>query len=433
MKPLFPLVQEFETQSRYAMYQTQEDLLEPMRSSARLGSQVLTSLRQFGIDDVVLRFTSGWLELMGNLRLTHTRPSFDISSVFSEDRTVTVREDIVTATPFATLLHFSKVGLRVPQPRVLVVAPMSGHFATLLRGTIRTLLQDHDVYVADWHSARDVELSAGPFGMDAYARHLIDFLAEIGPGAHIVAVCQPCVAALTAVARMSEDRDANTPISMTLMAGPIDTRVNPTDVNRLAMSKPLSWFKQKLITTVPSRYKGADRRVYPGFLQLAAFIAMNQARHVGTFGKLVTSRTKGDAGAAETIRSFYNEYLACADLPEEFYLETVDQIFQRHALPRGELMFEGRVVKPSEVVRTFLLTVEGERDDICAVGQTLAAQELCSSLKPIFRRHHVQTGVGHYGVFSGSRWEEETYPIVRESIFHAENQIGRRLPMNSLI
>ncbi len=419
---------EFRTELPYALYQTQEDLLEPWRGVARLGSKYMKSWKDFGFDDSLLRLTAGWLEVLGSTRLTHHRPAFEIKEVISEGRTVAVHEENVVSTPFATLVHFAKPDLTVPQPRVLVVAPMSGHFATLLRQTVKTLLADHDVFITDWHSARHIPLEAGPFGMDHYARHVIDFITELGPGSHVVAVCQPCVATLTAVARMSEDRDPCTPISMTLMAGPIDTQINPTGVNELAKSKPLAWFREKLITRVPARHAGAFREVYPGFTQIAAFVSMNSARHVGALNRQMVSRMRQDTETAEQISHFYEEYFAAADLPAEFYLETVDLVFQRHALPRGELMFEGRLVRPETIVRTLLLTVEGQRDDICAVGQTMAAQDLCSGLKPFLRHHHVQPGVGHYGVFSGHRWDEEIYPIVRRCIFQAEQEIGARLP-----
>ena len=419
---------EFRTELPYALYQTQEDLLAPWRSAARLGCQYLQNWKTLGVDDSLLRLSAAWLEVLGTTRLTHHRPPFAIGSVICEGRTMQVQEESILCTPFATLLHFAKPDLRTPQPRVLVVAPMSGHFATLLRNTVKTLLADHDVYITDWHSGRDIPLEAGPFGMDHYARHVIDFIQAIGAGSHVVAVCQPCVATLTAVARMSEDRDPCTPISMTLMAGPIDTQISPTGVNQLAKSKPLSWFHDQLITRVPARHAGASRAVYPGFLQIAAFVSMNQARHVGALNRQMVSRMKGDTETAEQILHFYAEYFAAADLPAEFYLETVDLVFQRHALPRGELMFEGRLVRPEAIVRTLLLTVEGQRDDICAVGQTMAAQDLCSSLKPFLRHHHVQPGVGHYGVFSGHRWEEEIYPIVRGCIFQAQHEIGARLP-----
>jgi poly(3-hydroxybutyrate) depolymerase len=326
-----------------------------------------------------------------------------------------VRESEAFATPFATLTRFAR-DVPAPGPRVLLVAPMSGHFATLLRDTVRTMVADHEVYVTDWHNARDVPWAAGRFGLDEYVAHLMTFLAELGPNTHVVAICQPCVAALAAVALMSEDGHPATPASLALLAGPIDCRVSPTAVNTLATSKPIEWFAHHLISTVPWRLKGAGRRVYPGFLQLTAFMSMNRERHVNTLRAYVAHVTQQQHELAATTRAFYREYCAVADLPAEFYLETVEQVFQRHVLPRGELQWRGRPVRPAAIRRTALLTVEGERDDICSVGQTLAAQDLCSGLRPYMRRHYVQAGVGHYGVFSGRRWQQQIYPLLRETI-----------------
>jgi polyhydroxyalkanoate depolymerase len=308
----------------------------------------------------------------------------------------------------------------VPQPRVLVIAPMSGHFATLLRGTVRTMLAEHDVYITDWHNPRDVSLSAGRFGFDEFVQHVIDFTDTIGQGTHLLAVCQPTVAALAAVALMAADDHPAQPASMTLMAGPIDTRVNPTRVNELAKSKPIEWFEQNLISAVPFGFQGAFRRVYPGFVQLNAFMAMNLERHLESFETMYHERSKGDPEKAEAIRAFYEEYFATMDLTADFYLETVDTVFQRHALPLHELEVRGRRVEPSKIRRTALFTVEGERDDICAVGQTLAAQDLCDRLRPYLKTHHVQTGVGHYGVFNGQRWERQIYPRIRAVIHDNE-------------
>jgi polyhydroxyalkanoate depolymerase len=303
-----------------------------------------------------------------------------------------------------------------PGPRVLIVAPMSGHFATLLRDTVQTMLADHDVYITDWHNARDVPLSAGRFGLDEYVGHIMDFLGVMGPGSHLMAICQPCVAALSAVAIMSEDAHPATPASMILMAGPIDCRIAPTAVNKLATDKPIEWFEKNLISTVPMRYGGAMRKVYPGFLQLSAFLNMNLERHISSFRGFFEDLVNNDKEKAEATRSFYREYFAVADLPAEFYLQTVSTIFQEHALPLGKLEWRSERVEPAAIRRTALLTVEGEKDDICALGQTLAAHELCSGLRPYRKKHHMQAGVGHYGVFSGRRWENQIYPIVRNII-----------------
>jgi polyhydroxyalkanoate depolymerase len=282
------------------------------------------------------------------------------------------------------------------------------------------MLAEHDVYITDWHNARDVALSHGGFGFDDYIQHLIDFLETMGPGAHIVAVCQPCVAALVATAVMAQSQNPAQPRSMTLMAGPIDTRVHPTKVNELANSKPMSWFEQNLIATVPFRFPGAFRRVYPGFVQLAAFMSMNIERHIKAHKELYENLAAGDIEKAEVTKSFYDEYFAVLDLSAEFYLETVRLVFQECALPLGTLTFQGDKVEPRAIRRTMLLTVEGERDDICAVGQTVAAHDLCSGLRPYLKRHHMQAGVGHYGVFSGHRWTGQIYPILRNVILSSE-------------
>ena len=293
---------------------------------------------------------------------------------------------------------------------------MSGHFATLLRDTVRTVLQDHDVVVTDWHNVRDVALAAGRFGLDEYTEHIMQFLAHMGPGSNLIAVCQPCVAALAAVALMSEDEHPATPASLTLMAGPIDCRISPTAVNKLATTKPMSWFEDKLIARVPWRHGGAGRRVYPGFVQLSAFMSMNKDRHLNAFKDCYQHLVDDEFDKAGVTRTFYEETMAVADLAADFYLETVDLVSQRHALPKGELTFRGRPVNPAAIRRTALITIEGERDDICAVGQTLAAQDLASSLLPYLRTHYVQPSVGHYGVFSGKRWQHQIYPLLRDVI-----------------
>ncbi|CAG4920533.1 hypothetical protein R69919_04834 [Paraburkholderia gardini] len=334
-----------------------------------------------------------------------------------DGKTINVIEEVTVATPFCSLLHFRKDHApALPQPRVLVIAPMSGHFATLLRGTVHTMLSEHDVYITDWHNPRDVPLSQGRFGFDEFVQTVIDFTEAVGEGVHLLAVCQPTVAALAAVALMAVDNNPAQPASMTLMAGPIDTRINPTRVNELAKSKPIEWFEQNLISAVPFGFAGASRRVYPGFVQLGAFMSMNLQRHMDSFATMHFERAKGDTKKADAIQIFYEEYFATMDLTADFYLETVDTVFQKHALPLHTLEVRGRRVDPSAIRRTALMTVEGEKDDICAVGQTLAAQDLCDKLRPYLKTHHVQTGVGHYGVFNGRRWERHIYPRVRSMI-----------------
>ena len=401
----------------YQAYQAQNDLMWPLRTLAKASVPMLTDATLGLSGHASQRKLAAACEVLALSEVTHKRPAWGIASVMVHGEGVPIVEEVAHTTPFATLRRFRKSkDFAVPQPRVLIVAPMSGHFATLLRDTVRTMLADHDVYITDWHNTRDVPLSAGRFGLDEYTEHLMDFLAVMGAGSHLMAICQPCVAALSAVALMSEDGHAATPASLTLMAGPIDCRINPTGVNALATSKPIEWFEKNLISSVPWRHRGMGRRVYPGFLQLTAFMSMNKERHVNAFKDFYKNLVVGDHEKAQVTRVFYEEYMAVADLSADFYLETVRLVFQEYALPRGELKFRGRTVNPAAIRRTALLTVEGERDDICAVGQTLAAQDLCSGLRQYMRTHYVQPGVGHYGVFSGRRWQNHIYPVVREVI-----------------
>ena len=402
----------------YLAYQTHTDIMVPVRLFAEAGLNALAPWAA-AEDLKVLRNLTAAYELITRAGLTHERPPYGIDSVRVGNREVAVREEPVAVTPFGTLLRFKK-DVDIAQPQVLVVAPLSGHFATLLRSLVRTLLPDHDVCITDWHNARNVGMDEGRFGFDDYVNHLIDWLEALGGRAHVVAVCQPCVQVLAAAAVMAQSGSTAQPRSMTLMAGPIDTRVNPTKVNELAMSKPIDWFEQNLIARVPMRYRGAGRRVYPGFVQLAAFMSMNIDRHRKAHLDLYENLAKGELEKAKTTKAFYDEYFAVLDLSAEFYLETVAWVFQEARLAKGELDYRGERVEPRAIRRTALLTVEGERDDICALGQTAAAHDLCKGVKPYMRRHHMQAGVGHYGVFSGKRWEEQVYPIVRNMILASE-------------
>jgi poly(3-hydroxybutyrate) depolymerase len=401
----------------YLAYQLHSDIMEPVRAwasmAANSGGQPLLS------DHPAMRNLTAVYELIARSGLTHTRPPFGVDAVTVGNREVEVREEAAARTPFGTLLHFKK-DIATVQPRVLLVAPLSGHFSTLLRATVRTMLPDHDVYITDWHNARDIPLTAGRFGVDEYTDHLIKFLETMGPGAHVLAVCQPCVAVLAAVAVMAQGGNPAQPRSMTLMAGPIDTRVNPTKVNELAKKRTIEWFERTLTASVPLRYPGAFRRVYPGFVQLVAFMSMNIERHVKAHKELYENLANGELEKAAITKAFYDEYFAVLDLTAEFYLETVRLIFQDHALPLGKLEWHGQRVDPSAIRKTMLLTVEGERDDICAVGQTVAAHDLCNRLRPYLKRHHMQAGVGHYGVFSGTRWEKQIYPILKNVILSSD-------------
>ena len=400
----------------YQIYQSYADGLAPLQSMAATWGDVFgrpwLGLPENGFQ----RGFAATCQIFAEGRLYHTRPEFGIESVPIGNGTVPVTEEKIRVTPFSTLLHFKKETPQ-PQPRVLLVAPMSGHFSTLLRHTVRTMLPEHDIYLTDWHNARDVPLSAGDFDFDDFIEHVIQCLEVMGPGSHVVAVCQPVVALLAAVALMAQSGNPCQPRSMTLMAGPIDTRIKPTKVDDLAMEHPIEWFEANLISRVPAQHAGAYRRVYPGFLQISAFMAMNLERHLRAFARHFEHLVEEDETGIAAHRAFYEEYFAVMDLPASFYLQTVNRIFQKHELARGVLISRGRKVEPAAIRRTALLTVEGENDDICSIGQTLAAQELCKSILPMRRNHHLQTGVGHYGVFSGKRWAAEIYPRVRDMIW----------------
>ena len=403
----------------YQAYQAQSDLMAPVRALAGKAAVMLGARLNGGARPSVMSNLTAAYELIARAGLTHARPPFDIDSTTVGNREVAVTEEAADVTPFGTLLHFKK-DVEQAQPRVLLIAPLSGHFATLLRATARTMLPEHDVFITDWHNARDVDAKAGEFGFDDYIAHLIRFLEVIGPGAHMVAVCQPCVAALVTVSVMAQAGNPAQPRSMTLMAGPIDTRVNPTKVNELAKSKPIDWFESNLIARVPGRFAGGGRRVYPGFVQLAAFMSMNIDRHVKAHRELYAHLANGENEKAAQTKAFYDEYFAVLDLAAEFYLETVKLVFQDYALPLGRLTYRNTRVEPAAIRRTMLFTVEGEKDDICAVGQTLAAHDLCTSLRPYRKRHHMQAGVGHYGVFSGRTWQNQIYPMVKNVILASD-------------
>lgn len=403
----------------YDAYQAQQDMLAPLRAGADLTRRAFGDTHAGPTANYWFRSLAAGAEILFRARLIHERPAYNIEPVLVDGAPVAVTEEIALEMPFGNLVHFRKA-TSVRQPRVLLAAPMAGHFATLLRNTVQTLLADHDVYVTDWKSARDVPVSAGRFGTDEYIDTLTAFFAHIGPGAHGVAVCQPCPSMLATMALMAEDNHPATPKSLTLMAGPVDTSINPTKVNLLAHEHPIEWFEQNLITTVPRRYDGAHRRVYPGFLQLSAFLTMNMSRHIRAHMDLFGHILKGQDDKAAANRKFYDEYFSVADLAAEFYLDTVRKVFQEHHLPRGIYTYRGRKVDPRAIRKASLLTVEGERDDICGLGQTLAAQDLLTSLKPFRKKHYVQAGVGHYGVFSGRRWQTQIYPMVRNTILTSE-------------
>ena len=403
----------------YQAYQAHADIMVSVRRLAGMAARSVGGKLNGATRPTILSNLTAAYELIARAGLTHERPPYGIDSIKIDGREVAVSEEAADVTPFGTLLHFKKDTV-IAQPRVLLIAPLSGHFATLLRATVRTMLAEHDVFITDWHNARDVTPESGRFGFDDYIAHLIRFIERIGPQTHIVAVCQPCVAALVAASVIAQADSPAQPRSMTLMAGPIDTRVNPTKVNALAKSQPIDWFERHLIARVPYRYRGGGRQVYPGFVQLAAFMSMNIDRHIKAHQELYENLSKGEAAKAAQTKAFYDEYFAVLDLTAEFYLETVRLVFQEHTLPTGALTYRNRRVDPRAIRRTALFTVEGEKDDICAVGQTLAAHELCTSLRPYRKRHHMQARVGHYGVFSGKTWQNQIYPMVKNVILQSD-------------
>ena len=399
----------------YGAYELNRIAGAPMVTTSRLTARALQALPPGVGNRHGLRRLRAACEIVAKARPTHTRPPFGIGSVRVGHDEVPVTERSTLTTPFATLLHFDKA-TGAQQPRVLVVGPMSGHFTTLIRPTIATLLADHDVHVLDWHNARDIPVRHGAFGLDEYIEHVMAALRYLGPGTNVVAVCQPAVPVLAAVALLAAADDPAQPVSLTLIAGPIDTRVNPNQMNEMAAKKPLALFERRVIQSVPARYAGRGRRVYPGFVQLAAFMSMNRRRHLDAHVGLYKNLVAGETAKAAATRSFYDEYGAVMDVPAEFYLDTVGKVFQQHLLARGELTWRGQRVDPAAITRTALLTVEGAGDDICSPGQTLAAHALCTGIPEAAKRHHLQDGVGHYGVFSGSRWENEVFPVIRSFI-----------------
>ncbi len=401
----------------YESYQNVMDTVDPLRAFAAEAAKSMGAWNAL-FPSAPLAWGAAASEGFALFGFTHVRPDFAVTQVETRGETYAVTHSVAMTTPFCKLTLFRRDGGE-NDPRVLLVAPMSGHFATLLRGTLRTMLRDHQVYLTDWLNPRDVPPEDGEFDLQAYTRHLVEFVRFIGEDCHVVAVCQPTVSALAATTLLAMDGANTQPSSLTLMAGPIDVRIQPNGVNKLANEKPLAWFRDNLIGSVPRKFPGGGRKVYPGFVQLSAFLSMNASRHQGAFIDFWRYRAEGNDAKADAIADFYREYFAVMDMTADFYLETIDQVFQRCLLPRGEMMFEGRPLEPRAIRKTFLLTVEGEKDDICSVGQTLAAQDLCSGLRPYMKTHHLQAGVGHYGVFNGKRWEAQIYPVVRNHIMAA--------------
>lgn len=359
------------------------------------------------------------LEVFAHASAPRGKPEFGLDFTEIDGKRVAVDEEIVLRKPFGQLKRFVREGVE-GGPKLLIVAPMSGHFATLLRGTVQRMLPEADVYITDWRDARQVPLSDGRFDLDDYVDYVIEFLATIGAEGdarpHVLAVCQPSVPVYAAVALMNADKHPNTPRTLTMMGGPIDTREAPTAVNTLATERPHSWFKQNVIATVPGTYPGAGRTVYPGFLQLAGFMTMNLGNHMISHWEMFKHLVKGDDESADATMRFYDEYRAVCDMTSEFYLQTIDVVFQSHALPKGEMMHRGRRVDPAAITDTALLAIEGEKDDISGLGQTKAALTIATKLPAKMKKYHMAEDVGHYGIFNGSKWRNRIAPVLEEWI-----------------
>ena len=403
----------------YQLHEAQRALTAPLRWAAEANQMLFSHPLNALSYTPPGRAIAAASELVYSQLKPHRKPAFGLSETVIDGRTVPVREEVVVSTPFCHLRHFARAVAPV-QPRLLLVAPLSGHFATLLRGTVEALLPHVDVYVTDWRDARDVRLSHGPFDLDDYVDLVIDFLQLLGPNTHVMAVCQPAVPVLAAVSLMAADKDTAAPASMTLMGGPIDTRINPTTPNNLAKSHSLEWFEHAVVSRVPFPYKGYMRQVYPGFLQLSGFMSMNLDRHVGAHVRHYFHLVRGDGDSAEAHRTFYQEYRSVMDLPAEYYLQTIERVFQEHRLAVGSFRHRDRLVEPAAIERTALLTVEGGKDDISGPGQTQAAHDLTTNLPARRHAHHLQADVGHYGVFNGRRWREQIAPRVVQFI-HAHD------------
>jgi len=411
----------------YWMYEMAYASLGPARAMSDAARMMLQNpLNPFGQTDFAKQITAG-CELFERTTRRYGKPEWGLRDTEVNGVRTPIEIRSVWEKPFCRLLYFDRKHprpLRTPQPRVLIVAPMSGHYATLLRGTVEAFLPTHEVYITDWSDARQVPLAAGRFDLEDYIDYVIEMFHVLGGNVHVLAVCQPAVPVLAAVSVMEAENDPYVPLSMTLMGGPIDTRRNPTAVNDLAGQKGIDWFRNNVITKVPFPHPGVMRDVYPGFLQLNGFISMNLDRHMDAHKKLFENLVKGDGDLVDKHREFYDEYLAVMDLTAEYYLQTVDTVFIKHALPKGEMTHRGKFVEPSKIVNVALMTVEGEKDDISGLGQTEATHGLCSSIPDERRVHYVQPGVGHYGVFNGSRFKSEIVPRICD--FHASAAHARR-------
>jgi poly(3-hydroxybutyrate) depolymerase len=404
----------------YSAYELGYAAMTPARVAAGLGARFWRSTLNPMADTWVARSAAAALDVFENATRRYPKPQWGLEATTVNGVEVPVSIEIAASRSFCDLIRFRRdagalrraKGSFTDDPKVLIIAPLSGHYATLLRGTVDAMLPEHDVYITDWANARNVPLSAGRFDLNDYVEYLIDFLRHLGPGAHAMAVCQPGPALLAAASLMAEDDDPCRPATVTIMGSPIDARRSPTVPNLLAQERAFEWFERNMIYTVPAPYPGALRRVYPGFVQLYSFLSMNHDRHVNAHYDYFKHLVAGDGDSAEKHRFFYDEYLSVLDLTEEFYLQTIREVFQEFSLAEGKFLHRGRRVKPEAIVDIAILTIEGENDDISGIGQTQAAHDLCVNLPAALKADYIQPGVGHYGVFNGGRWRKEIQPRV---------------------
>jgi poly(3-hydroxybutyrate) depolymerase len=400
----------------YNLYEMNHAAIAPWRAVADMGINVLQSTANPWSSTSAARAVGASLELFERATRRFSKPSFGLAETIVDETPVGIHEQVLLHKPFMSLLHFSKVWPAGSKPKaqkkLLIVAPMSGHYATLLRGTVEAMLPHFDVYITDWADARTVPVSHGKFDLEDYVDYLVEIFELLGNGVHVMAVCQPSVPVMAAVSLLNTRGDSFAPSSMILMGGPIDTRRNPTAVNKLAKEKGVDWFRKNVIMNVPFPHAGFMRDVYPGFLQLTGFMTMNLDRHMHAHRQLFWHLVEGDEESADRRTEFYDEYMSVMDLTAEFYLQTVDRVFVNHDLPCGSYLHRGVLVEPARITKTALMTIEGERDDISGVGQTEAAHDICSGLPAEKKEHYLQLGVGHYGVFSGSRFRNEIVPRI---------------------
>ncbi|TFI58079.1 polyhydroxyalkanoate depolymerase [Sphingomonas parva] len=399
----------------YDAYEMQRSLLAGASTLANIGAGWMQNPANPFAYSQMGPIVASALDVFAHASAPRGKPAFGFDAVEIDGELVPVHEEIVLRKPFGQLKRFVREGVE-SGPKLLIVAPMSGHYATLLRGTVERMLPGHDVYITDWRDAKLVPPEAGRFDLDDYIDYLITVLEHIGPGAHMLAVCQPSVPAYAAAAVMSEDRHPCRPRTLTMMGGPVDTRKAPTAVNTLATQRPYAWFQRNVIATVPVLYPGNGRQVYPGFLQLAGFMTMNLGNHLTSHWEMFKHLVEGDGESAEATKAFYDEYRSVCDMTAEFYLQTIDVVFQRHLLPKGEMMHRGRRVDPGAITDVGLLAIEGERDDISGIGQTKAALDIAVNLPRKHRKYHLAPGVGHYGIFNGSKWRGKIAPVVEQWI-----------------